>query len=221
MPEQKAEDAAENRETRIAAAIQKLDPRELAAYKYTLRTKQPDIAEETAEKLFALYLQGQSCEEIRRSMKGYGLGQIVAARVAYDWDARVVEYRAHLVVSVPAAAEQTHLESVDFMSNLLKATFMRYSENIRLYMATGDGKYLEGVPLPKNMKDFQALMELFLKATGQDKKKVEVTGTVKVNHQNGTAAISGKEAAKILDSLMGDVIDVEAEPVKQLQAVEK
>ncbi len=216
------QDEPENRETKIATAIKALSPRELDAYRYFLRAKQSSIAEDAADRLYQLYLQGQSCEDIRRVAVGFSLGQVVAARIVGEWDSKVAGYRENLVANVPIQAEQTHLEAVDFLGNLLKATYMKYGDKIRKYLATGDEAHLIDVPLPKSVREFGAVMDLFMKSTGQDKRRVEVSGTLKVDHRNGTAtAVSSEEAAGILDALMADAIDVKAEAVKKLEPVKK
>jgi hypothetical protein len=200
------------KETRIAKAIKALTPRELDAYKYFVRTKQTQIADKTADEMYALYAQGTSCDEIRKLLVGFSLGQIVGARVIFGWDERLAGERAALVTEVPARASQTQLQNVDFLGKLLTATHKQWSDKLQRYIASGDESLLVGLPMPKNIKDLSALVELFLKSTGQDKKRVEVTGTVLHEHKG---PVSAAEARNILKELDDDVIDVEATPVTE------
>lgn len=206
------------KEQRLAAAIAALDPREKSAYKYFLQAKQ-EVSEELSDELFTLYLQGADCEEIRRQRKNIGLSVIVACRVVYEWDARRDRYRADLIVRVPERALQVHAEQVDFMADLLTATQVHTRNKVREYLVTKDEKLLEDLPIPKNMREYSALFELFIRGTGQDKKRVEFSGKVTHDHRTGVAtAVTSDEAAGIIDELNEDrAIDVEVVPRPQVQ----
>ncbi len=52
-------------ETALTTALQGLDQREMEAYRYALKTRPVEIAEETAEKMYQAFLQGKTCEDIR------------------------------------------------------------------------------------------------------------------------------------------------------------
>lgn len=190
-------------ETGLTKAIKALDQREWDAYRYFLDHKQPEVAEDTADKFYLLYVQGKTCEEIRRLHKGFSYGQVVAARVRYEWDERRTQYRRHLQTEVPQRAQQVHIETVDFLADMLTATQQKVRESIALYLQTGDQAHLKDVPIPKSAKDLKDLMALFMTATGQDKKRVEFSGTVKVDGRTGMSTpVSSDEAAEIARQLL-------------------
>lgn len=224
MPTQKTTDLVpvlpkDDKEVRLATAIAALDPRERNAYKYFLQAKQ-EVSPDLSDELFQLYLQGADCEEIRRQRKNsVGLSLIVACRVIYDWDARRAAYRSDLVTNLPARTEQVQAEQVNFMADLLTATQLSTRKKVREYLATGDEKLLEGLPIPKNMREYGALFDMFLRGSGNDKKRIEVSGRVTHDHHTGAATgVSPDEAAGIIDGLLSDrAIDVEAVPVPAVQ----
>lgn len=220
QPNAESPPSEDTKEQRLAKRLTGLDQRELAAYRYFVKTKQPEPGEVIAEELFKLYLQGADCEEIRRQKMSLSLGQVVACKVMFDWDARRAAYRTHLQVSVPERAAQVHLEQVDFMADMLTAAQAKTRDRIRQYLITKDEKLLEDIPIPKNMREYQALFDMFLRGTGQDKKKIEVSGSVSVDHRTGLAtSVSADEAANIIDNLLADeAIDVKAVPVHRPQA---
>jgi hypothetical protein len=194
-----------DQETGLAKAIRALDKRELDAYQYTLKKKQPDISPDKAEEFFQLYLHGQTCQDIQRGYGGFSYGQIVACKVKYEWDARREQHRAHLVTEVPAHAQQVHLETVDFLADMLSVTQQKIRDGIRKYQVSKNPDDLKDLPLPKSMKDLQALTELLMKMTGQDKKRVEFSGKVTVDKGNGLASpVTPEEAAEISARLLAE-----------------
>jgi hypothetical protein len=202
---------ASDKETRLANALSGLSEKEAGAYRYFVKAKQAPISEDRADEMFELYLQGADCDEIRKRVQGFGLGQIVAARVMYGWDSRRGEYRRDLETQVPVRAAQVHLEQVDFISDLLTASQVSTRKKIREYLATGNEKLLEGLPLPKTIKDYKELVQLFMTATGQDKKRIEVTGKVTIDNATGTAnQVTAAEASRIMDDILGEE-DVDTE----------
>lgn len=209
---------ASDRETRLANAISALSERELQAYRYFVKTKQETPLEERADELFVLYSQGADCEEIRRQSKRYSLSQVVACKVIYSWDARKAEHKEQLQVDVPQRAAQVHLEQVDYLADLLTAAQVQHRAKIRQFLATGgtDKTLLEGVPLPKTFKEYRDLFELFMRGTGQDKKRVEVSGTVRLDSSTGAAnVVTAAEAESIMDRLLGEAVDVESTPAEK------
>lgn len=174
------------------------------------------VSEELSNTLLELYLKGATIEEIRRTQGALSLGQVVACRVVYDWDMRRAEYRDKLANDVPAAAAQQHLETVGFLGDMLTAMQKKYGEKIRQYLLTGDDKLLDGVPFPRNLKDLAALTDLFMKTTGQDKRRVEVSGQITHSHNGAIQPVSAKEASSVMDKLLGgsEVQDAEFTDVK-------
>lgn len=211
------------KEVRLATAVSALSERERQAYKYFVKNEVRGLTEQTQEQLFAIFMRGSTCEDIRRLFPIYNLGQIVAARVMWDWDARKGAEVKQLQTEVPAKVETVHLETQEFLGNLLHATNKKWGDALRMYIATGEEGHLikAGVPIPKTVKELRDLTELYMKASGTDTKKVEVKHSGQVQH--AVTAVTAAEASSIMDDLLSDddnIIDVTPEPPKQIAAPE-
>lgn len=224
MPTQQPKEIqVSDKEVRLATAVKALDDRERGAYKYFVQNEVRGVPEANQEEMFRLYQRGSSCEEIRRLFTHFSLGQIVAARVMWNWDERKGAAVKNLQIEVPAKVETVQLETQEFLANLLHASHRRFNDALKLYIATGDVQHLNaaGVPLPKSMKELRDLTELYMKTSGTDTKRVEVKHSGQVQHV--ATRVSAAEASNIMDDLLGDdsIIDVVAEePPKQLVAPE-
>lgn len=189
-----------DREERMAAVIGALDPRELGAYRYFVKQKQPELSIELSEKMYNLFAQGRTCDEIRKmdANKAIGLGSIVHARIRDDWDGQLLTRQQHLVTNTPTVVQQTQLESADFLASLLAASHKLLKEKVDLYLQTGDVAHLKGTLLENlSLKGYQSILDTLMKVTGQDNKKtVTVTGGITVTQ---TKAPTPVEAADILD----------------------
>jgi hypothetical protein len=207
-----------DKEVRLATAVKALSDRERAAYKYFVQNETRGLTEQVQEQLFSLYQRGTSCEEIRRLFPIYGLGQIVAARVMWNWDERSAAQSKQLQVEVPRKVETVQLETQEFLANILHAVHKRSNDALRMYIATSDESHLAsaGIALPKTVKELKDLIETYGKISGTDTKKIEVKHTGQVTH---VARVSAEEATSIMDDLLeGDIIDVTPEPPKQIEA---
>ncbi len=201
---------ASEKEVRLATILKNLPERELRAYRYFVDKSQASIADDKAEEFFALYQRGSSCEEIRRLFPQFGLGQVVALRVMNDWDSRRTTEVETIKREVPAKTATAQMETQEFLANLLHASNKRFNDALKLYIATGDAKYLTDakVPIPANFKELDALVTLYMKISGTDTKRVEVTHTGGVAH----VVVKPEDAEGIMDSLLGPdkpVVDAE------------
>lgn len=123
--------------------------------------------------MFAAYLQGQTCEDIAELMPGFSLGQIVHARVVGDWDVKRDEHMQRMLNTMRGRVAQSELETVDLIANLIAASKKAIDQKVRKYLISGDENELKGVPIATSLKEWTALYELLLRATGQDTKKIE------------------------------------------------
>jgi hypothetical protein len=187
----------------LEKAYQQLTPKEVAALQYFQKAKQAALSEETADKLYDLFRQGKTTDDIRKLNTSYGLGQIVAARLMYLWDARLAEERTELVNKLPGQVMQVQSEAIDFIARLLAVNHVLYNEKIDKYLQTKDPQYLEGLPTGfSQIKEYRALLESLTKVTGQSNRKVvEHRGSVSVNHEK-QGGLSPQEAGDILDVLV-------------------
>lgn len=207
--------APESSDVKLAKILKGLNERERAAYRYYIRAQQPAISEDKAEEMFRLYQRGTSCEEIRRLFATFGLGQIVACRVTYEWDSRVSCERENQKKDIEERTSGTQLDMQEFLSTLMAVSNQRFMDSMKLYLATRDPKYLEGLPLPKSMRDVQGMIDAYMKIAGLDSKKVDVNVHGNVNHSASPQSITLQqdEAEAAVNQLLGDVIDVDSTPV--------
>lgn len=203
----------------VATAISRLDARELSAYKYFINAHYPELGQELSQKFYVLFESGASCEEIRKANPGISLGAIVQTRVRDGWDVMRANHLEDLKRDIPDRVTKTQLDSADFLQKLLTATHLVHSEALDKFLATGDKAHLRGTPFENmKLKEYQQILELLLKVTGQDNKKVvEVKGGITVQNK-GIPTI--EEAANILDVLAEEIIDVPVTPMPMKKLVE-
>jgi len=209
-----------DKELRLATAVKALSDRERAAYKYFVQNEVRGLPEQNQEECYQLFQRGKSCEEIRRLFPHFSLGQVVAARVMWQWDERKGHEIKTIKAEVPAKVETAQLETQEFLANLLHATHRRWNDALAKFIATGDASHLAAaeIPIPKTMKELRDLTELYMKVSGTDSKKVEVKHTGQVEHV--AKLVTPAEATNIMDDLLSeDIVDAQiVEPPKQIAA---
>jgi len=205
----KALQKTSTKEVDLATALTALNERELNAYKHFVNSGQKPIAEDKADELFKLYMRGQTTLEIQRLFPQYSHSQVVASRVMAAWDERKEIEVRNLQTEVPTKVETTSLETQEFLSNLLHASHKRFNDALKRYIATGDVKALEeaGVPLPTSFKELSAVIDMYMKISGTDSKKVDVRVQGGVVHAH--TKVKPEEAEAVMDELLGDVQDAE------------
>lgn len=162
-----------------------LTPREKAAYDFTVAHRMPDLSPASRAKLFALFLQGTDCVEISRLNPGITLGQVVRVRLDDGWDEKRREHIAALLSEVRVRLQQTTLESVEFVSNLLAATHKQYGDQLKKYLMTGDPADLGTFGI-HGLRQYREAIQLLRELSGQDDpktKKQSVTGEVIHTHR--------------------------------------
>lgn len=184
----------------LAQRLSLLGERELQAYKYSIKNKQPELSPALSDELYELFLQGRTCEEIRKTKPALAFGAIVRARIDQLWDKRAADHQRELLQRVPVVVQQTQLESAEFISKLLMASHKMLEGQINDFLATGDKKHLSGTFLENiTVKQYRDLLSTLVEATGQNQKKTVVhTGGITVTPQR---APSAAEAHSILDAV--------------------
>lgn len=174
-----------------------LTPKERAAY-YQAQKNLP-LSPSKQCSLFELFLNGQSTEAIANQNK-MPLGEVVRARIDWDWDQRKDEHVAYLLGSVRDRVRQIQLESISFSADLLSAAHKLHGGKIRAYIQSGNEEDLGDLKIT-NLKAYKDAVELLMKLTGQDKEVTSVTVntpeiTDKVATSNGTW--TQEQAAEVL-----------------------
>jgi len=158
-----------------------LSARELHAYRAWKGMAQPKLSPDNQARFFALFLKGESVEEIVRLNRGYSLGQIVQARVDGDWDARRDAYLQDLLNNTRSIVQQTALESIKFVADVMAAAHKKHGEAARRYIQSGDEKELTGFAI-EGLREYKTAVETLQKLTGQEgKTRVEHSGVVTVD----------------------------------------
>lgn len=187
---------------KIEKTQEKLTQRELRAFEEWRRGQAIPISTSKQAELFELFLSGRSCEDIRKLNPGFSLGQIVHARLIGEWDQRLEDHRQNILNVAQSKALMAQLESIDFVSDMLRATHKRHKDKISRYLQTGDESHLKGGLEITSVDGYRKLTELLQSLTGQDKTK-KVTGEVTVKHETKNAEATAEKAAKILEAILG------------------
>lgn len=150
-----------------------LDKREAGALEYFLDKRDPPLAATTAARMYTLFLEGKSPEDIRKLNPGFSLGSIVHARVVGRWDENRLSYISDLMKQVNARQLQVQLETSEVVFELMQATNKNVGDGINKYLMSRDPKDL---PFKvDSLHTYEKLIGLFRLVTGQDGKKIELT----------------------------------------------
>ena len=166
------------------AALDKLTPRERAAYKLSVSRREPFLSATLSDQLYNLYQSGKTCEDIAALNPGLNLGMIVRARVDFRWDERRQAYLESMLDNARQRAQQLSLEALTFIGDLL-TTFHRHDQaKFQKFVQTGDPNELKGALLVEHggVKVYATIIDLLRLMTGQDNTK-RVAGTVEHLHR--------------------------------------
>lgn len=180
-------------------AISLLPEDERKIYDSFKESGKPGLGPTVSSAFFELYLNGSSCREIHKLNKAFDLGAIIDAKVRYQWDEERDKYTQELQHNAMKRLLQVQSESVQFIADSMAATHKKYGEKLRKYIQTGDESVLDGFDLG-SITTYSKAIEALLKVTGQDqKKKVQLEGTLNNNVTvSPTKALSPKAAAAFL-----------------------
>lgn len=169
-----------------------LSESESLAFKDFQESKTNPLGPDKNAKLYSLYLNGNNCEEIQKLNPNLTLGQIVHARVIGDWDIRKQNYLESLLQKTEERHRQVSMENLNFLSDLLAVTNMRYGNKLKKYIR--DEQDVDLGELAISLKQYKELAELHQKLAGVDGQKRQiVTGEVTVNHNHKTEVIEVDE----------------------------
>lgn len=191
----------ETREQALSRIAPLLTEREVLAYDHWRKTEQLPLSPSLNTKLFALFLQGKSLEEIRRLNIQLTLGQIVAARIEGDWDRRRDEHLDNLLNTATQKVQQTTFETADFLCDLLTVANKEHGDKLRRYIQTGDEKELGDFRIT-GLQSLKVAVETLQKVTGVDRQqKLTINGEV-THRVEPTKKPTSEEANEVLKQLM-------------------
>jgi len=189
----------ETREQAIERASALLSEREAHAYRIWCGSAKPALAPTLNAKLFALYLNGKDCEEIRRLNQQYSLGEIVAAKVQGDWDRRRQEHLDRLLAVTAERVQQAGAETIDLICDMLAVANREHGDKLRRYLQSGDERDLGDFRIA-SLPALKMAIESLQKLTGQEQQKVvKVSG--QVTHTEAPAPKSVPTAAEAAGGL--------------------
>ncbi len=194
----------DTRETRIQAAVVRLSDREHHAYTVWCGSDKPGLAPSLNAKLFNLFLQGKSCEEIRRMNPSLSLGEIVAGAVEGDWHRRRDEHLDELLTQTSVRIQQTTLETADFVCDLLAVANREHGDRLRRYLQTGNEAELGDFRI-SSLPALKMVIETLQKLTGQERnQKLHVVGEVlHRNKDEESKKPTPAQASNVLKLLVG------------------
>lgn len=115
--------------------------------------------------MFQLYLRGMSCEDIRQ-LTGFGLGQVVEAKVRGQWDRRKTEYDASLLLDGAEAIKRSQLEAALLSADMITAAATLNRKRIAKYLMSHDEKDLGDLSIG-SLGALQKALEIMMTATRQ------------------------------------------------------
>lgn len=187
----------ESRDEALARAVARLSPREAYAYEIWKGTNKVLIGSVLNTQLFQLYLQGKSLEEIRRINPQLQLGEIVAARVEGRWDDKRDEYLQNLLQSTSERVQQSTLETIDFVRDMLAVAKRQFGDKFQRYLQTGDEKELGEFKI-ESLTQLKAAIEALQKLTGQEKRVIEHRGGISLDQDQVAKPVTAAEASRAL-----------------------
>lgn len=145
----------------------------------------PKISIDTSLRMYELFLQGCSMQEICELNKNvFSMGQLLNARVQQEWDERKLKHLDHLYGTIVQKVAQVQSEGISFIADVMAMQHKLYSTKIREYLQTGDESKLDGVPMEyRTATGYRKIIDSLMKITGQDKQKDKLDERVPKNQQ--------------------------------------
>lgn len=144
------------------------------------------LAVTTSLKMYELFLNGYSCEEISRlNEHKFPTGMILDARLRHTWDDRRQQHLAELYGGIFDRVRQTQTEAVAFVSDLLSAAHKKHGDKLKKYLQSGEQADLDKTNLAiDTMTSYKTAADMLMKLTGQDKEKTPITNKTVVVGNN-------------------------------------
>ena len=160
------------------------------------------IAPSVQAQLFTLYLNGRSLSEIRQlNHPSFSLGQIVHAAVEGKWYEQKAEYQSGLMQAARERLQQVGCESVKFLADSISAAHKQHGEALQKYLQSGNPADLGAFGIG-SIRQYKEVLELLLKATGQDKTSttnLNVKGEVLHTATESTAGPAATKAMSVTE----------------------
>jgi hypothetical protein len=181
---------------------------EKAAHEEWLAENKPPLPLATALKLYELFLNFYTVDEIYRiNAQKIPLGKLVDARVRFQWDKRRKEQIDSMYSNIEQKVLRVKNEAVVHITDLLAAAHKVMGDKIKLFLQDGDPATLGDLNVT-NFKHYKELVELLKTLTEKKEapsKDVRVDGVVSHIHSvkplPDTDKITSSTASDILKLL--------------------
>lgn len=188
---------------KIALNYQYLSSEELMSFHEWQDSEQTELPLVMGVRFYSLFLNGNSCEDIVRLNPGVTLGQVVHARLAYDWDKRKEAYLADLLTRTEQRHRQVAMETINFISDLLAVNNVRYGSRLKKFLVTQKEEDLGDLAI--GLKQFQEMAQLHQKLAGTEgTKRQVVSGEVVVTHKNEDSPMDPEDAGSLIAEMLED-----------------
>lgn len=172
-----------------------------------LSQDKPPLAVSTAAKMFEVFLQWKTTEEIHKLNPQFEWGAIIHARLRDRWDKRRSEFTNQAYDTIRHKVVKAQMDAIEMASNLLTVTAKKNNDKFLRFLQTGDAKELQDTMELKNLKQFKDAVETLQKLTGQDKKpetnpvtniRAEQVQVVNVNDQKQLPSMESSTASDLI-----------------------
>lgn len=138
-------------------------------YRTSVTLGEGRIPPDRSVKIFNLFLNGSSTEEIWRANDGeFSRGQIVAARLDGNWDEKAQKYNDELVTKHIERIKAVTIESANFVADMLTVANRLNGDKLRKYIQEGNPEILGDLQIT-SIQGYKTMVELFQSLTGQEK----------------------------------------------------
>lgn len=140
-------------------------------YRTSVTLGEGRIPPDVSVKIFSLFLNGSSTEEIWRANDGrYSRGQIISARLDGNWDEKVAKYNDELVAKHLERVKAITIESANFVADMLSVANRHNGDKLRKYLQEGNPEVLGDLQIT-SIQGYKTMVELFQSLTGQESPK--------------------------------------------------
>lgn len=152
----------------IPSSLSFLSEEEYLMYKDALDNGVKSIAPSLQAQMFELFLDGYDCKEISKQNPHFSEKDILYCRIKYKWDNERDLYAFKLRDLVKKRLEQTKLESIEYITNMLAVHHKVSKDQMLRYLQSGKE---EDIPTQwiKNPNSYKNVIEILQKLTGEDK----------------------------------------------------
>lgn len=157
--------------------------RDLASY--VLEGRNVNLALQTAQKFFELFMNGCDANEIHRLNPTFPKGLIQLTRVRYNWDQMYRDAMLTMSSRVMNKISKAAVEATSIYTDMIAVANKQHGDSLKKYLQTGDAEYLKSAITINSIKDLATVIDSLQKLTGQDR-----TFTIEDKRENKATIIN-------------------------------